>query len=113
MLEENVIDEVEVHCEEKFNEDWQEGEEERPPDKNVKLMLVPTEPISPQNLLKHLVLGFIVRHSVVDLDGIHHKDVADDGNDELRDPIGVTERKTESNCLLDYFHAEPYTVNLV
>ena len=95
-MEENVIDEVEVHCEEKFYEDWQDGEEERPPDKNIKLLSFPTEPISPQNLLKHLVLGFIVRHSVVNLDGIHDKDVADDGNDELRDPVGVTEREKKA-----------------
>ena len=32
-MEENVIDEVEVHCEEKFYEDWQDGDEEGPPDK--------------------------------------------------------------------------------
>lgn len=46
--------------------------------------------ISHQNLLENLVLGFVVWHSVVDLNGVHDKDVADDGNDELRDPIGVT-----------------------
>ena len=56
---------------------------------------LPTESISLQNLLKKLVLRFIVRHFVVNLDGIHDKDVADDGNDELRDPIGVTERKKD------------------
>ena len=93
MLEENVIDEVEVHCEEKFYEDWEDWEKERPPGQNIKLLSVPTASISPHNLIKDLLLGFIVRHSVVNLDGIHDKDVADDGNDELRDPVGVTERE--------------------
>ena len=91
MLEENVIDEVEVHCEEKFYEDWEDWEKEGPPVDNIKLLSVPTASISPQNLIKDLLLGFIVRHSVVNLDGIHDKDVADDGNDELRNPVGVTE----------------------
>ena len=40
-----------------------------------------------------LVLGFGRRHSIVNLDGIHDKYVADDGNDELRDPVTVTEKK--------------------
>ena len=53
----------------------------------------PKDSISLENPLKKLVLGFIVRHSVVDLDGIHHKDVADDRDDELRHPVGVTERE--------------------
>ena len=48
------------------------------------------ESVSLQNLLKKLVFGFVVWHPVVDLYGIHDKDVADDGDDELRDPIGVT-----------------------
>ena len=58
-----------------------------------------TESISLQNLLKNLVLGFIVRHSVVNLDWIHDEDVSDDGNDELGHPIGVAEEeKTLANC---------------
>ena len=43
-----------------------------------------------------LVLGFGRRHPVVDLDGVHDKDVADDGNDELGDPVTVTEKKKYS-----------------
>ena len=34
----------------------------------------------------------------MDLDGIHDKDVADDGNDELRDPVGVTEKQKLTAC---------------
>ena len=53
--------------------------------------------ISQEDFLEMLVLGFGRRHSIVNLDGIHDKYVADDGNDELRDPVTVTEKK---NCLL-------------
>ena len=63
---------------------------------NIKLLSVPKDLISLQNPLKKLVLGFIVRHSVVNLDGVHDEDVADDGNDELRDPVGVTEREKKA-----------------
>ena len=59
---------------------------------NIKLLSVPKDLISLQNPLKKLVLGFIVRHSVVNLDGVHDEDVADDGNDELRDPERVTKK---------------------
>ena len=47
---------------------------------------------SQQDLLEKRVLGFVVRHPVVDLDGIHDEDVADDGDDELRDPERVTKK---------------------
>ena len=63
---------------------------------HIKLLSVPKDLISLQNPLKKLVLGFIVRHSVVNLDGVHDEDVADDGNDELRDPVGVTEREQKA-----------------
>ena len=45
-----------------------------------------------QDFLEKRVLGFVVRHPVVDLDWIHDEDVADDGNDELRDPERVTKK---------------------
>ena len=52
--------------------------------------------ISQQDLLEKRVLGFVVRHPVVDLSGIHDEDVADDGDNELRDPVAVTEKKNLS-----------------
>ena len=36
MLEEDVIDEVEPHCEEQLYEDWQNREEEGPPRNKIK-----------------------------------------------------------------------------
>ena len=71
------------------------------------------ESISLQNLLKNLVLGFIVRHSVVNLDWIHDEDVSDDGNDELGHPIGVAEEEKSTGYLLDCIFTEPYTVYFV
>ena len=99
MLKEDVIDEVESHGEEKLYEDRQYREEEGTPRNKIRILPAFLEELisfSLQNLLKKLVLGFVVRHPVVDLDGIHDKDVADDGNDELRDPVGVTEREKKA-----------------
>ena len=41
----------------------------------------------PQQLEKYFVLVVVVGEAVVDLDGVHHEEVADEGDDELGAPV--------------------------
>lgn len=67
--------------------------------------------ISPHYLREENVLGDVVRESVVNLDGMHHEDVADDGDDELRVPVRVAWKQILSNLRL--CHISAYTVYLL
>ena len=41
----------------------------------------------PEKLEKYFVLVVVVGEAVVDLDGVHHEEVADEGDDELGAPV--------------------------
>ena len=96
LLEKDVVDEVELVGEKVLDEDGEHWKEERPT-RNLPDYSLQSSTISPHYLPEENGLGLVVRESVVNLDGVHDKDVADDSDDELRVPVGVARNQIQSN----------------
>ena len=91
LLEKDVVDEVELVGEKVLDEDGEHWKEERPT-RNLSEYSLQSSTISPHYLPEENGLGLVVRESVVNLDGVHDEDVADDSDDELRVPVGVARK---------------------